>query len=45
MKNAVIALPQNATPRYTLLQGLYWMVYCILVSFSSVYLLDRGENC
>ena len=32
----------NATPRYTLLQGLYWMAYCILVSFSSVYLLDRG---
>ncbi len=42
MKNAVIARPQNATPRYTLLQGLYWMVYCILVSFSSVYLLGRG---
>lgn len=33
---------RNATPRYTLLQGLYWMVYCVLVSFSSVYLLDRG---
>lgn len=33
---------QNATPRYTLMQGMYWMVYCILVSFSSVYLLDRG---
>lgn len=41
MKNAVSRLG-NATPRYTLLQGLYWMVYCILVSFSSVYLLDRG---
>ena len=32
----------GATPRYTVLQGLYWMTYCILVSFSSVYLLDRG---
>ena len=42
MKNVVIVRPQNATPRYTLLQGLYWMAYCILVSFSSVYLLDRG---
>ena len=33
---------RSATPQYTLLQGLYWMVYCVLVSFSSVYLLDRG---
>ena len=33
---------RNATPLYTLLQGLYWAVYCVLVSFSSVYLLDRG---
>ena len=40
MKNAVRL--RNATPQYTLLQGLYWMVYCILVSFSSVYLLDKG---
>ena len=32
----------NATPQFTLIQGLYWMAYCILVSFSSVYLLDRG---
>ncbi len=32
----------NATPHFTLIQGLYWMAYCILVSFSSVYLLDRG---
>ena len=33
---------RSATPQYTLLQGLYWMVYCVLVAFSSVYLLDRG---
>jgi len=39
--NQAVRTP-SATPRYTLLQGLYWMVYCILVSFSSVYLLDRG---
>lgn len=32
---------RSATPRYTVLQGVYWMVYCILVSFSSVYLLAR----
>jgi PPP family 3-phenylpropionic acid transporter len=32
----------NATPQFTLIQGLYWMAYCILVSFSSVYLLERG---
>ena len=32
----------NATPQFTLIQGLYWMAYCLLVSFSSVYLLDRG---
>lgn len=32
----------NATPHFTLIQGLYWMTYCILVSFSSVYLLNRG---
>lgn len=41
MKQAV-RRRRNATPHYTLLQGLYWMLYCILVSFSSVYLLDRG---
>ena len=32
----------GATPHYTLIQGLYWMIYCILVSFSSVYLLEHG---
>lgn len=36
------AKPRSATPHYTLIQGFYWIVYCILVSFSSVYLLDRG---
>ena len=33
---------KTATPLYTLLQGCYWAAYCILLSFSSVYLLDRG---
>ncbi len=34
--------PKSATLHYTFLQGFYWMAYCILVSFSSVYLLDHG---
>lgn len=38
MKNAM----RSATPHYTWIQGCYWMVYCILLSFSSVYLLEQG---
>lgn len=38
MKNAM----RSATPHYTWIQGSYWMAYCILFSFSSLYLLDRG---
>lgn len=34
--------PKSATLHYTFIQGFYWMAYCILVSFSSVYLLDHG---
>ena len=38
MKNAM----RSATPHYTWIQGSYWMADCILFSFSSLYLLDRG---
>ena len=39
MKNAM----RSATPPlHTWIQGCYWMVYCILLSFSSVYLLEQG---
>lgn len=38
MKNAM----RSATPHYTWIQGCYWMVHCILLSFSSVYLLEQG---
>ena len=31
-----------ATPYYALIQGLYWAIYCLMVSFASVFLLDRG---
>ena len=27
---------------YALIQGLYWVLYCIILGFSSVYLLDKG---
>lgn len=32
----------SATPHYAWIQASYWMAYCILFSFSSLYLLDRG---
>ena len=32
----------GATGHFSLIQGCYWMTYCILISFSSLYLLDRG---
>lgn len=32
----------TATPHYAWIQASYWMAYCILFSFSSLYLLDRG---
>ena len=31
-----------ATFHYSLIQGLFWVLYCALVCFSSVYLLERG---
>ena len=33
---------RRATPYYALIQGLYWAIYCLMVSFASVFLLDRG---
>ena len=30
------------TPRYALIQGLYWAIYCLMVGFASVFLLDHG---
>ena len=32
----------NATPYYALIQGLYWAIFCLMVGFASVFLLDRG---
>ena len=34
--------PRFLTSHYAWIQGCYWMAYCILLSFSSVYLLDQG---
>lgn len=33
---------RNITPYYTLLQCLYWAVYCLMFNFASVFLLNRG---
>ena len=33
---------RRATPRYALIQGLYWAIYCLMVSFASAFLLDKG---
>lgn len=33
---------RRATPYYALIQGLYWAIYCLMVGFASVFLLDRG---
>ena len=33
---------RSATAHYALIQGLYWAVYCLMVAFASVFLLDRG---
>ena len=33
---------RRATPYYALIQALYWAVYCLMVSFASVFMLDRG---
>lgn len=33
---------RRGTPYYALIQGLYWAIYCLMVGFASVFLLDRG---
>lgn len=33
---------KNRTPLYALIQGLYWMIFCVVVAYASVYLLARG---
>ena len=33
---------RRATPKYAVIQGLYWAIYCLMVSFASAFLLDRG---
>ena len=33
---------RRATPYYSLMQCLYWVIYCLMVGFASVFLLDRG---
>lgn len=32
------------TARYALVQGGYWMCFCMIASYASVYLLDEGFN-
>lgn len=34
--------PAGATLRYTVMQSAYWGAYCVIMTFSSVYLLARG---
>lgn len=35
-------LLRRPTPYYALIQGLYWAIFCLMVGFASVFLLDRG---
>ena len=35
---------KNLTLNYSLLQGSYWMSYCALYSFATVYLISKGFN-
>lgn len=38
----MVRIKHWATPCYSLIQALYWAIYCLMVSFASVFLLDRG---
>lgn len=40
MERNLLQFKVNA--EYALIQGLYWVLYCIILGFSSVYLLDKG---
>lgn len=33
---------QNKTAQYALIQGVYWMSFCVIFAYASVYLLDKG---
>lgn len=33
---------QNKTPQYALIQSFYWMSFCVIFAYASVYLLDKG---
>ncbi len=33
---------RRPTTYYALIQGLYWAIFCLMVGFASVFLLDRG---
>lgn len=33
---------KNITPCYTLIQCLYWSIYCLMYGFASAYLLSKG---
>ncbi len=33
---------QSKTAQYALIQALYWMSFCMIFAYASVYLLDRG---
>ncbi|MBF4692088.1 MFS transporter [Fusibacter ferrireducens] len=33
-----------ATSKYSIIQGIYWSTYCMMLSFSAVYLLARQYN-
>ena len=37
-----LRLQRNLNVKYSLVQGLYWMLYCILIGYASVFLLDKG---
>lgn len=35
---------QNVTPAYSLMQGLYWMAFCAVIGFVTVYLRAEGSS-
>ena len=37
-----IKLQRKLNMEYSMVQGLYWTLYCILLGFASVFLLDKG---
>ena len=35
---------KNMTLSYAMVQGLYWMIFCVVVAYASVYLLAKGRS-